>query len=291
MRFLIGRDGKAAAKAAAKTPVRRPRRRISRGWVLAAAATLLAGALSGGGVFLYRSGRFETLTAVLAGDALVLTRDLGLVVANVEVEGRAMTSREAILRAVGAQRGTPLLAIIPAQAKAQLEALPWVRAAAVERRLPGTLSIRLVERTPLAFWQRQGKLALIDRDGVVITDERLERFPGLIVIVGADAPRHAAALLDMVKSQSDLAGRVVAAVRIGGRRWNLHLDNGIDVALPEDKPEDAWARLAELERSTRILARDLQTVDMRLPDHLVLRVTPEPPKDPPKKGRPAAKST
>ncbi|HEX3501109.1 MAG TPA: cell division protein FtsQ/DivIB, partial [Stellaceae bacterium] len=188
-------------------------------------------------------------------------------------------------------RGTPLFAVSPSQAKSQLEALPWVRSAAVERRLPDTLPIRLVERQPLAFWQRQGKLVLIDRDGTVITGDRLERFPGLIVIVGDAAPRRAAALIDMLGSQPDLAGRVVAAVLVGGRRWNLQLDNGIGIQLPEDGPEAAWSRLADLEHSSRLLARDVQTVDMRLPDRLVVRVNPEPSKEPAKKGRPAAKNT
>src|SRR5258708_2049841 len=238
-----------ASDAAAKSPsVRRTRRQ---GWphnrrALATAAIIILspGAVSGGLFQLYRNGRLETVAAHIEDRALSLSAQLGLVVGDIEVEGRTMTGREAILRAVGATRGTPLLAVNPAQAKTQLEALPWVRSAAVERRLPDTLHIRLVERQPLAFWQRQGKLVLIDREGTVITGERLERFPGLIVMVGDDAPRRAAALLDMLISQPDLAGRVVAAGLVGGRRRNLQLDNGIDVQLPENNPQSAWTRPA-----------------------------------------------
>jgi cell division protein FtsQ len=297
MRLLIGRRKtsiKAGAKALAKTgPARRGRRRIDlRGWrgkaLIGACVVLAAG---GSGFLLQRGGLLDALEPKLAQDGISLAAKLGLVVGNIEVDGRAMTTKAAILRAVGATRGTPILGVSPSQAKAQLEALPWVRSAAVERRLPGTLFIRLVERQPFAFWQRQGKLVLIDRDGVVITDERLDRFPGLIVIVGDEAPRRAAALIDMLATQPDIAGRVVAAVLVGGRRWNLQLDNGIDVQLPEDGPEAAWARLAQLEHSSRLLARDVQTVDMRLPDRLVVRVNPEPAKEPAKKGRSAAKNT
>ena len=294
MRRLTSRS-KSSASAAKPPSMRRTRRQ---GWLhnrrmlaTAAIVILCAAAVSGSLFELYRSGRIDTVVLRIEDRAVSLSAQLGLVVGDIEVEGRAMTGREAILRAVGATRGTPLLAVDPAQARTQLEALPWVRSAAVERRLPDTLHIRLVERQPLAFWQRQGKLVLIDREGAVITGDRLERFPGLIVIVGDDAPRRAATLLDMLASQPDLAGRVVAAVLVGGRRWNLQLDNGIGVQLPEDGPEAAWARLAELEHTSRLLARDVQIVDMRLPDRLVVRVTPEPPKEPVKKGRPAAKNT
>ena len=293
MRRLI--RGKTSAPTAKAPSVRRTRRpgwlRSRRVLTVAAIVTLSLGAVSGGVFELYRSGRIETVLLHIENRAVELSAQLGLVVGDIEVEGRAMTDRDAILRAVGATRGTPLLAVDPARAKTQLEALPWVRLAAVERRLPDTLHIRLVERRPLAFWQRQGKLVLIDHDGAVITGERLERFPGLIVIVGDDAPHRAGALIDMLTSQPDLAGRVVAAVLVGGRRWNLQIDNGIDIQLPEDDPQSAWSRLAQLEHSSRVLARDVQVVDMRLPGRLVVRVTPEPPKEPVKKGRQAAKNT
>jgi cell division protein FtsQ len=294
MRFLIGRNKKPNAKAGAKqAPPRRGRRRLDlRGWrgkALIGAVVVLA--FGGAGFVLQHSGRLDAWEPRLAATGIELGAKFGLVVDNIEVDGRVMTSKTAILRAVGADRGTPILAVSPSQAKAQLETLPWVRSAAVERQLPDTIHITIVERTPLAFWQRQGKLALVDRDGTVITDQGLERFSGLIVLVGEDAPQNAGALLELIASEKTIANRVVAAVRVGGRRWKLHLDNGIDVELPEENAAAAWKQLAELERTSQVLARNVEVVDMRLPDRLVVRTVPEPTKEPVKKGRPAAKST
>jgi cell division protein FtsQ len=297
MRLLIGRRKtsiKAGAKALAKTgPARRGRHRIDlRGWrgkaLIGACVVLAAG---GSGFLLQRGGLLDALEPKLAQDGISLAAKLGLVVGNIEVDGRAMTTKAAILRAVGATRGTPILAVSPSAAKAQLETLPWVRSAAVERQLPDTIHITIVERMPFAFWQRQGKLALIDRDGTVITDTGLDRFPGLIVLVGDDAPQNAAKLLEMIASEKTIANRVTAAVRVGGRRWRLHLDNGINVELPEENAAAAWKQLAELDRDSQILARNIEVIDMRLSDRLVVRTVPEPAKEPVKKGRPAAKST
>jgi len=69
-----------------------------------------------------------------------------------------------------------------------------------------------------------------------------------------------------------LRPHVSAAVRVGGRRWNLKLDNGIDVALPEDNVGAAWHQLAQLDRTDGVLRRDILKVDLRLPDRLVLQV-------------------
>jgi cell division protein FtsQ len=221
------------------------------------------------------------------------TARLGLAVTDVRVEGRETTDRETILTALGAAPGTPILAVSLARAKEKLESLPWVRSAVVERRLPDTLYVRLVERKPLAIWQHGGKIELIDREGAVIPVTRLDRFAKLPMVVGEYAASHAAEFLDMLATEPDLAARVNAAIRVGDRRWNLRIDNAIDVLLPTDSPASAWAQLADLERSSTILERDVQAVDVRLPDRLILRVNPEVPKEAPttKKGRQSAKNT
>jgi len=218
---------------------------------------------------------------------------LGLTVSDISVEGRETTDRETILAALDAGPGTPILAVSPTRAKDQLEALPWVRTAVIERRLPGTIYVRLVERKPLALWQHGGKIELIDREGDVIPVVQLGQFASLPMVVGEGAPRHAAELLHLLASEPELAARVTAAIRVGDRRWNLRIDNAIDVLLPADEAANAWSQLARLERSSAILKRDLQSIDIRLPDRLVLRVGPEPPKEAPisKKGRSAAKNT
>jgi cell division protein FtsQ len=218
---------------------------------------------------------------------------LGLTVSDVTVEGRETTDRETILAALGARPGTPILAVNPKRAKQQLETLPWVRAAVIERRLPGTLYVRLAERRPLALWQHSGKIELIDRVGTVIPVARLDRFAKLPMVVGDGAAGHAAELLDMLASEPDLAVRVTAAIRVGDRRWNLRIDNAIDVLLPADETAEAWAQLARLDRSSAVVQRDVQTIDIRLPDRLVLRVSPETPRETPvtKKGRSPAKNT
>ena len=233
--------------------------------------------------------------------ALAATGSLGLAVSDIEVDGRETTDAATIMAALSAERGTPILGVSPSRAREQLLVLPWVRSAVIERRLPGTLYVHLVERRPLAIWQHDGGWQeLIDRDGAVIPVKDLDRFAKLPIVVGDDAASHAAALIDMLATEPDLAARVGAAVRVGSRRWNLRIDGSIDVLLPETDAAAAWSRLAQLERTDSLLKREVQTVDMRLPDRLVVRVNaPAPAKEispaketaPAKKPHPAGKTT
>jgi cell division protein FtsQ len=135
------------------------------------------------------------------------------------------------------------------------------------------VQIRIVERIPLALWQRKGKLTLVDDRGEVITGRGIRRFRDLLIVVGDDAPRHAATLIAMLGREPELAGRVNAAVRVGKRRWNLELKGGIKVRLPEIDALGAWRRLAWLEKKHRLLDREVKSVDLRQPDRLIL-VTP-----------------
>ena len=244
-----------------------------------------------------RLGRPPTAAALghHVGDELLdATARLGFAVTDVAVEGRRSTDPATILKALGVRRGTPILAFSPSRAAVRIAALPWVRSARVERLLPGTIFVRLVERRPLALWQHGGVMQLIDDDGAVIPVGALGRFAKLPLVVGEDAARHAGALVQMLRKEPRLAAHVTAAVWVGDRRWNLRLDEGVQVLLPADDPGVAWAELARLQRNSAILQRDIETIDMRLPDRLVLRIVAppsSPSEDTKKKGRPLARNT
>ena len=237
----------------------------------AAACVAVFAVAFAGPTWLWRSGWLPEALHGAETTAITVAADIGLTVENILVQGRVNTSRPQIDAALGLVRGDPIMSFNPQIIRQRLESLTWVRWATVERRLPQTVIVRIDERRPMALWQRDGKLALVDDEGVVITRRQLERFRDLVVIVGGDAPDEAPALFTLLAAQPRLSKRVRAAVRVGARRWNLRLDNGIDIQLPEENASDAWARLAELDREHRLLARDIELIDLRLPGRMIVR--------------------
>lgn len=235
--------------------------------------SVLAGIVMVAGVstWLIASGRTTDLVARLEDAAVEGSAAMGLVIDDVLLEGRVHTSKRAVLRAVGIRRGDPILTVDPRRVAERVGAISWVESVVVERRLPRTLFVRIVERTPMALWQKKGRVALIDRGGVVLARRGLSKFSGLMMVVGGDAPSHTPELLTMIAGDPALARRVRAAVRVGGRRWNLRFDNGIDVSLPQRGAAAAWARLGRLERKHGLLGHDIKAIDLRLPDRLIVR--------------------
>ncbi len=225
----------------------------------------------GGPVWLWKSGIVENAVSTAWNAAIDASAEAGLTVEDVLLEGRRFSDRKEITQAAGLRRGMPILSVSLSSIRQRLIANPWIADASVERRLPSTIRIRLTERHPMALWQRSGKLALLDGEGKVIDGADLRKFRNLIILIGGSAPQNAGTLFAMLAAEPELARQVVAATRIGNRRWTLAFSNGIRVFLPESDPHLAWTRLATIDRRQKLLARDIKLIDMRLPDRMIVK--------------------
>ncbi|MSO90033.1 MAG: FtsQ-type POTRA domain-containing protein [Acetobacteraceae bacterium] len=211
--------------------------------------------------------------SLLAGLQIRLTATIanaGLRLRHVDIEGRVNTPESLLYAAIGVKHDEPILSVSLMAMQARIESLASVQSVIIERHLPDRLVIRLTERQPFAIWQYQSKFMLIDRAGRVM-ERDLSESQGLPLIVGAGAPRVAAVLLDTLNRYPALLSRMVAAVRVGERRWNLRLATGADIMLPEGHEDAAIARLVGLHEDQGLLDRPLKSIDLRLPDRLIVR--------------------
>ncbi len=252
-----------------------PRRRVKPFWRQPAFIGCFLVCLAGGtGFVCWRAWQTDWLhrTADYAKSSLILrAAKKGFVVREILVEGRFETSRHDLLKALGLKRGAPILAFDADSARIRIEALPWIKRAVIERQLPDVVHLVLWERRPMALWQRNGIFSLIDIKGEVIPVTDISAYTNLIVIIGNDAPRKASSLFSILAQEPELANRVKAAVRVGERRWNLHLNNTTKILLPEDDSDAAWGHLAKLYKKYSSSLNKLEIIDLRLSDRVVLR--------------------
>ncbi len=245
----------------------RKARKLARpaGWVAFCVVLLLIGASA------MRSAAPGGALALMRTRVADATAKLGLRVDHVVIEGRQNTPEPLLHAAIGINQGQPILGFSLDGVRQNVERLSWVEYATIERRLPSTVVVHLVERRPFAIWQYQGKFVLIDRAGQVVANQDVAQFKQLPLVVGHGAPEAAATLIDALTDRPALLTRVIGAVRVSDRRWNLALKGGINVMLPEGHEVAALDRLLTLQQEHDLLDRPLEVVDMRLPDQLVLR--------------------
>jgi len=238
--------------------------------------TLGGGAIAG--YALWKSGAIEDGKAWFEGVKKRVTGFSPFPLEDVTVEGRKHVTKDAVLKALNAARGDSLLTIDLHGARERLERIEWVEHAAVERRWPDTIHVALRERQAVALWQSKTAAAgaaaeyiLIDRTGRKVRTVDPAESSVRLLLAGEGAPEQVAGLFLLLQDVKPIADRLRSAVFVGQRRWNLILDGGLQIRLPEEGAGEALKRVLELDRSDQLLSRDLSVIDLRLPDRITLR--------------------
>lgn len=197
-------------------------------------------------------------------------------VRGVEVRGAAEPLRGKVEAAVALPERASSLDLDVAAIQKRIVELPAVRDAQVQLGANGMLEVRVDERIAEALWRdEEGSLWLVDRDGVEISgvSERKAR-PDLPLVLGEAAPAVMEEALALYQAVPNLQPRLRAVVRVGKRRWNVALDRGLTILLPERKPVSALERVMAWHLGEELLDRSLVAVDMRLTERPTLRMSP-----------------
>ncbi len=157
--------------------------------------------------------------------------------------------------------------------KKQAESIPAVVTADV-RLVPGSmLFIEAIEREPAIFLRKGEVLSVVDETGVHITNaSRREDYPELPLIVGAGAGDHVPEAIAILDALGNVRRSVRGLVRMGMRRWDIVLDRGRRVLLPDESPIQAVHQLLMLEQTELILQRQVSIIDLRNPQRTTLRL-------------------
>ena len=135
--------------------------------------------------------------------------------------------------------------------------------------------VLIEERQPYAIWQINQTHHVIDPDGYVIDAADPRDFLDLPRVVGEGANREAHAVIALLELHPEIRDRVTNAIRVGERRWNLRLQSGGDVLLPEDDPASALALLAAMHEERGVLDYEAQILDLRNAGEMVMRPWPD----------------
>jgi cell division protein FtsQ len=219
--------------------------------------------------------RWQDFGSLLAAGPNAFARGSGFDLANVDVSGRKFLTDDEIMHALGKKPGQSLVFVDAVAARDRLLQNPLVLEATVRKLYPDTIAITVVEREPYALWQRGQVMSVIAVDGTVIDGVEQGRFANLPLLVGPGADNAAKAMLRALEPYPEFRKSIYALVRVGDRRWNLRLTNGMDVKLPEENFADAIALFVKLDASSQLKDRDITEVDLRRPGIATVRLSDE----------------
>lgn len=201
----------------------------------------------------------------------------GFQVRKVEVVGADRIDRLKVYDIALAQKDRSMAAVDIAEVRHDLMRYGWIKDARVSRRLPDTLVVDIVERTPAAIWQHNNRLSLIDEKGVVLEPVSVATMPDLPLVIGPKANQRSQDLDRLLAEASSLKELLAGATWVGNRRWDLRFRSGETLSLPEGEGEAkaALAKFAHMDGANRLLGRGILRFDMRDPERFVLRLPHE----------------
>lgn len=212
--------------------------------------------------------------AMAGQKASELAAKAGFEVEKVEVRGVERMDELPIYNIALGQVSRSMLSLDLPKVRGDMLKLGWVKDARISRRLPDTLVVDIVERDPVAVWQHDGQLHLIDVAGVVLQSVSSNAMPDLPLVVGPSANLQTAGLNKLMENAPALKPMLAGATWVGNRRWDLRFQSGETLSLPEGEKPSAAAlvNFARMDGVNRLLGRGIVKFDMRDPDRFILRL-------------------
>jgi len=233
-----------------------------------------------------------------SGDAILQVQALDI--DRIVVDGNDRLPSDEVMKTLDGMRGENIVWTDLAAWRERLFVHPWVQDAALRRSLPSTVHVLVSERAPMALGRSDGELYLIDESGIVIdrygpaySDLNLPIIDGLLPQgpgKTADGVRVnlAARLIGSLEDRPDLLRRL-SQVDVGDAHnaTVMLTDDPALVYLGDQQFLDRLQRYVEIGEALRVREPEIDYVDMRLDDRIVVR----PPREGRRPVRPASRTS
>jgi cell division protein FtsQ len=212
-------------------------------------------------VVLYSGGGLMLAAAALAGLMWLLDQPIE----RVTITGRLQrVSPLAVERVVRADlHGAGLVRVGLDRIVRDLETLPWVDRAAVQRSWPRGLAVEITEQVAVARWNDAGLLNA--RGELFVSDARFVP-PELPQLLGPPGSEHEVATryLTMQGRLTEQGLRLVSLSLDARGAWHFALDDGVSVRLGRLQPDERFERfMLAAAKLVHARAGDIAYVDMR----------------------------
>lgn len=224
-----------------------------------------------------RNLAFVIVAAALAFWAWRRTQsDTRFAVRHIEIAGAVHTSRPAVEAIASGYSGANLFKIDIARVQRELGSLAWVERIAIEKKIPDTLRINVIERTPVALLLRGRSLEYVDAKGVVL--DRLSPaigdadLPIVTAAGGAELVRTVQFLVAMKKDDPIVYSRIaeIRPVAPGGFAV-FDRDLAATVYASETDASSKWRSLYAIARAEGLQKHAIEYADLRFADRVVVR--------------------
>jgi len=198
----------------------------------------------------------------------------GFTINNIQILGIKNIPKETIIKIVNNENKSNILNVNLLNIYNNLRNNDWVEELYIERVLPNTIKISIIEKEAIGIWQYEMSNKLITKDGEIISTANINKFKiDLPIIHGNDANKNANSILKILETNKVLTKNIWSLDYINNRRWNLHFKQGIIVLLPSEGVLRAWNEIIKLQKNYDVLNLGLTELDLRNPNKILGKIS------------------
>lgn len=202
--------------------------------------------------------------------------DARFAIKRVEVLGAVHTQRAAVDALTRQYVGLNLFRLDIDRVRRDLASLDWVSRIEIEKALPDTLRIRVVERTPAALIARKGVLRYVDENGAAFADLSPavgdSDLPVIVAATGDDVVRGVDLLRRLRTSDPAVYARVSEVRPLLPHGFAL-FDRQLAATIYADDHDLSakWRDLYAIVTAEKLRRGDVQYADLRFDGRIVLK--------------------
>ena len=198
----------------------------------------------------------------------------GFTINNIQILGIKNIPKETVIKIVNNENKSNILNVNLLNIYNNLRNNDWVEELYIERVLPNTIKISIIEKEAIGIWQYEMSNKLITKNGEIISTANINKFKiDLPIIHGNDANKNANSILKILETNKVLTKNIWSLDYINNRRWNLHFKQGIIVLLPSEGVLRAWNEIIKLQKNYDVLNLGLTELDLRNPNKILGKIS------------------
>ena len=197
----------------------------------------------------------------------------GFKIKNILISGTHNLSQDYLINIINTQNHINILNVNLHTIYNKIIQNSWVEETYVERILPDTIKIKVLEKKPIAIWQNQKGNKLITVNGDVISHANVNKFKNSFPIIkGEKSKENISTILKILETNKNFAKNIWSLTFINQRRWDLHFNQGLIVRLPSQDVIKAWQKIIKLQTNYNILNLRLTEIDLRNPEQILGKI-------------------
>ncbi|MDC0549253.1 FtsQ-type POTRA domain-containing protein [Alphaproteobacteria bacterium] len=198
----------------------------------------------------------------------------GFTINNIQILGIKNIPKETVIKIVNNENKSNILNVNLLNIYNNLRNNDWVEELYIERVLPNTIKISIIEKEAIGIWQYEMSNKLITKNGEIISTANINKFKiDLPIIHGNHANKNVNSILKILETNKVLTKNIWSLDYINNRRWNLHFKQGIIVLLPSEGVLRAWNEIIKLQKNYDVLNLGLTELDLRNPNKILGKIS------------------